>query len=98
MDNEEIAREHQLIFDLAKTNKRRIDNLEEEQKELRSLTQAVSQMVVEQKNMRDDLVEMKDDVKQIKEKPAKRWDFVAEKIIGLITAAVVAWMLAQIGF
>ena len=98
MDNEEIAREHQLIFDLAKSNKRRIDNLEEEQKELRSLTQAVSQMVVEQKNMRDDLVEMKDDVKQIKEKPARRWDFVAEKILGLITAAIVAWMLAQIGF
>ena len=34
MENEEIAREHQLIFDLAKSNKRRIDNLEEEQKEL----------------------------------------------------------------
>ena len=33
MDNEEIAREHQLILDLAKSNKRRIDNLEEEQKE-----------------------------------------------------------------
>ena len=68
MENEEIAREHQLIFDLAKTNKRRIDNLEEEQKELRNLTHAVSQMVVEQKNMRDDLAEMKNDVKQIKEK------------------------------
>ena len=61
MDSEEIAREHQLIFDLAKANKRRIDNLEEEQKELRSLTQAVGQMVVEQKNMRDDLAEMKGD-------------------------------------
>ena len=98
MDNEEIAREHQFVLDLAKSNKRRIDNLEEEQKELRSLTQAVSQMVVEQKNMRDDLVEMKDDVKQIKEKPARRWDFVAEKVLGLITAAVVAFMLAKIGF
>ncbi|MBQ6877954.1 MAG: hypothetical protein IJO22_06100 [Oscillospiraceae bacterium] len=97
MDNEDIAREHQLIFDLAKTNKRRIDNLEEEQKELRNLTHAVSQMVVEQKNMRDDLAEMKNDVKQIKEKPARRWDSMAEKVLNLVTAAVVAWMLAQIG-
>ncbi len=97
MESEEIAREHQLIFDLAKSNKRRIDNLEEEQKELRSLTQAVSQMVVEQKNMRDDLAEMKDDVKQIKEKPGKHWDSMAEKVLNLVTAAVVAWMLAQIG-
>ncbi len=97
MDNEDIAREHQLIYDLAKSNKKRIDNLEEEQKELRSLTQAVSRMAAEQKNMRDDLIEMKTDVKQIKEKPAKRWDSMAEKVLNLITAAVVAWMLAQIG-
>ena len=97
MDSEEIAREHQLILDLAKSNKRRIDNLEEEQKELRNLTNAVSQMVVEQKNMRDDLAEMKGDVKQIKEKPGKRWDVIEEKAVGLITAAVVAWMLSQIG-
>ena len=97
MDNEEIAREHQLIFDLAKSNKRRIDNLEEEQKELRNLTNAVSQMVVEQKNMRDDLTEMKDDVKQIKEKPGKRWDMGAEKVLTLVIAAVVAWMLTRGG-
>ena len=79
MESEEIAREHQLIFDLAKSNKRRIDNLEEEQKELRNLTHAVSQMVVEQKNMRDDLMEMKGDVKQIKEKPAKKKLFSSAK-------------------
>lgn len=97
MDNEEIAREHQLILDLAKSNKRRIDNLEEEQKELRSLTNAVSQMVIEQKNIRDDLTEMKNDVKQIKEKPAKRWDMAAEKVLTLVIAGIVAWMLGQIG-
>ena len=97
MDNDELIREHQLIFDLAKSNKRRIDSLEAEQKELRNLTSAVSQMVSEQKNMREDLSEMKGDLKQIKEKPAKRWDAVADKVIMLVTAAVVAWMLGQIG-
>lgn len=97
MDEIELAKEHQEIMDLAKSNKKRIDNLEEEQKELRSLTTAVSQMVVEQKNMRDDIAEMKTDVKEIKEKPGKRWDNMAEKVLNLITAAVVAWMLAKIG-
>ncbi len=97
MDSEDIVREHQLIFDLAKSNKRRIDNLEEEQKELRNLTSAVSQMVIEQKNMRSDLTEMKGDVKQIKEKPAKRWDLMAEKVLTLIIAGIVTWMLTQIG-
>ena len=98
MENEEIAREHQLIFDLAKSNKRRIDNLEEEQKELRNLTNAVSQMVVEQKNMRDDLAEMKNDVKQIREKPGKRWDGVVDKVIFTIVGASVAYLLAKGGF
>lgn len=97
MTEEEIVREHQLIWDLAKSNKHRIDGLEEEQKELRTLTNAVGQMVVEQKNMRDDLKEMKDDVKQIKEKPAKKWDAVSEKILMLIIGAVMAWLLGQIG-
>lgn len=97
MDVEEIVREHQLIFDLAKSNKKRIDTLEEEQKELRELTKAVTEMAVEQKNMRGDLAEMKNDVKQIKEKPARRWDAMAEKVLNLITAAVVAWMLGKIG-
>ena len=97
MDYDEILREHQLIFDIAKSNKKRIESLEEEQKELRNLTNAVSQMVVEQKNMRDDLFEMKNDVKQIKEKPAKRWDLAAEKVLTLVIAGVVAWMLSQIG-
>ncbi len=97
MDEADIVREHQEILDLAKSNKRRIDNLEEEQKELRNLTAAVSSMVTEQKNMRDDLSEMKTDLKEIKEKPGKRWDSMAEKVLNLITAAVVAWMLAKIG-
>ena len=97
MDNEEFAREQQVVLDLARSNKKRIDKLEEEQKELRNLTKAVSRMVVEQKNMREDLVEMKGDVKQIKEKPAKRWEGAVDKVCTLIIAAVVAWMLGQIG-
>ena len=97
MDEIELAKEQQLIWDLAKSNKKRIDSLEEEQKELRNLTAAVSGMVAEQKNMRDDLSEMKTDLKEIKEKPGKRWDNMAEKVLMLIIAAVVTFMLAKIG-
>lgn len=97
MDNEEIARQLQANKDLSQRNQARIEKLETEQKELRDLTTAVNGMVIEQKNMRTDLTEMKNDVKQIKEKPAKRWDMMAEKILTLVIAAVVAWMLSKIG-
>ena len=97
MDEREAARIHQEILDLAKSNQHRITELEAEQKELRNLTNAVALMATEQKNMRSDLSEMKADIKSIKEKPGKRWDNMAEKICTLIIAAVVAWMLGQIG-
>lgn len=97
MVEEEIVRELQANKDLANRNEARIVKLESEQKELRALTTAVNGMVVEQKNMRNDLMEMKGDVKQIKEKPAKRWDAMVEKVLMLVIAAVVAWMLGKIG-
>lgn len=37
------------------------------------------------------------DVAEIKAKPAKRWDGIVEKIISIVVAAVVGFMLAQIG-
>lgn len=97
MDNEEIVRRLQANQDLSERNMARIKKLEKGQEEFRDLVTAVNGMVVEQKNIRDDLTEMKTDVKQIKEKPGKRWDAAAEKVLTLIIAAVVAWMLSQIG-
>ena len=37
------------------------------------------------------------EVEELKEKPGKRWDTLAEKVSSLITAAIVAFMLAKIG-
>lgn len=97
MDNEEIARAIQANKDLSERNQARIVKLENEQKELRELTTAVNGMVIEQKNMRHDLSEMKTDVKEIKEKPGRRWDGALDKIVMIILAAVVTYMLAQVG-
>ncbi len=97
MDNEDIVREHQQILDLAKSNKKRIDTLEEGIRELRDLAAGVSAMALEQKHIREDLSEMKGELKQITEKPGKRWDAMVEKALTLITAGVVAYILGQIG-
>lgn len=97
MDNEEIVRRLQANQDLSERNMARIAKLEKGQEEFRELVTAVNGMVVEQKNIRNDLTEMKTDVKQIKEKPGKRWDDTVEKVLMLVIAGVVAWMLSQIG-
>lgn len=75
----------------------RIKKVEDEQKEFRELITAVKNLATEQKNMRDDLTEMKTDVKSIKEKPGKRWDAIAEKILLLLTTAAVTYILLQFG-
>lgn len=98
MDNEEIVRRLQANKDLSERNQARIEKLEKGQEEFRDLVKAVNGMVVEQKNIRNDLTEMKSDVKQIKEKPAKRWDSAVDKILMIILAAVVTYMLSQVGF
>lgn len=97
MDNEEIVRRLQANQDLSVRNQARIEKLEKGQEEFRDLVAAVNGMVVEQKNIRNDLTEMKSDVKQIKEKPAKRWDFAVDKILTLIISGIVVYLLAQIG-
>lgn len=75
----------------------RIKKIEDEQKEFRELITAVKSFTTEQKNMRDDLTEMKTDVKSIKEKPEKRWDAIFEKILLLLTTAAVTYILLQLG-
>lgn len=97
MDSEEIVRRLQANQDLSVRNQARIEKLEKGQEEFRDLVSAVNGMVVEQKNIRNDLTEMKSDVKQIKEKPAKRWDSAIDKILTLIISAVVLYILAQLG-
>lgn len=98
MDSEEIVRRLQANQDLSVRNQARIEKLEKGQEEFRDLVSAVNGMVVEQKNIRNDLTEMKSDVKQIKEKPAKRWDSAIDKILTLIISGVVLYILAQLGF
>lgn len=97
MDSEEIVRRLQANQDLSVRNQARIEKLEKGQEEFRELVSAVNGMVVEQKNIRNDLTEMKSDVKQIKEKPAKRWDSAIDKILTLVISAVVVYILARIG-
>lgn len=97
MDSEEIVRRLQANQDLSVRNQARIEKLEKGQEEFRDLVSAVNGMVVEQKNIRNDLTEMKSDVKQIKEKPAKRWDSAIDKILTLIISGVVLYILAQLG-
>ena len=82
---------------LAKTNERRLDDMEKRQDDLEKLTSTVEVLAVREKNVENDVKEIKSDVKSLTSKPGQRWDSLVDKIIWAIAGAVLAFLLAKIG-
>ena len=73
---------------------RRIEALEKNQQALSELTTSVRVMATEQAALKSDVTEIKDDVKAMMAKPARRWDGLVDKLIFGVVGAVVAWIAA----
>ena len=80
-----------------RSNTHRIDDLEKRQDNLDELVSTVKVLAVREENVESDVKEIKSDVKELASKPAKRWDSVIDKIVMIIVAAVVGYILAHIG-
>ena len=80
-----------------RSNTHRIDDLEKRQDNLDELVSKVKVLAVREENVESDVKEIKSDVKELASKPAKRWDSVVDKIIMIIVAAVVGYILAHVG-
>lgn len=91
--------EHRLTEceDRSKTNERRIGDLEKRQDNLDDLVSTVKVLAVREETVENDVKEIKADVKELTNKPAKKWDDLVSKIIMTIVAAVVGFVLAKIG-
>ena len=94
-----IENEHRLttVEDMAKSNKRRIEELEKRQDDLDKIVNTVGILAEKMRNIEAIATETKLDEKSIKEKPGKRWESVVEKIILTAVVAVVSFLLAKGG-
>ena len=95
----EMECEHRLteVEERAKLNSHRLDEVEKRQDDLDELVSTVKVLAVREENVETDVKEIKSDVKSLTNKPAQRWDRMVEKVIWAVVAAVVGFMLAQIG-
>ena len=95
----EISNEHRLteVEDRSKSNERRITAIEKRQDDLEELTVTVKALAIKEENIESTVKEIKDDVKQLNDKPAKRWEQVVTTIISLILGAVIGFIFTQIG-
>lgn len=105
MTPEEWAIKMATMEQVCESNTRRIETLEHQTEALNDIATSVKLLVAEQKHQTEAMLEIKNDVAQldqkvetIEKKPADRWNMVIEKVITLIVAAVVGFMIAQIGF
>ena len=81
----------------AKSNTKRIDELEKRQDDLDDLVTTVKVLATREETVESDVKEIKRDVKDLTGKSGKRWDDLVDKIVWAIAAAVLAFLAARIG-
>lgn len=82
----------------AKSNTHRLEELERRQDNIDKLASSVEVLAVREKNVEDDVKEIKNDVKLLTSKPAQRWDSMIDKVIMLIVGGIIAYILSKLGF
>lgn len=81
-----------------KSNSRRIDELVAKQNNLERLTTTVEVLATRMNTFESTLTEVRTDVRALNDKPGRRWDGIVEKVLMLVIAGVVAYVLTKIGF
>lgn len=97
MDEKDI--EHRLteVEQRSKSNKHRLDKLEESTEAINRMAISVEKMAMKQDTMNGSINKLTADVETLKAEPGKRWKFVVEKAIYFVVAAVVGFILAKVG-
>lgn len=91
--------EHRLTVaeDRSKSNTKRIDALENDTKALNSLASSVAVMADRLGAVAKNVDELDGKVTALEEKPRKRWEAVAEKILMAVVGALVGVLLGKFG-
>jgi predicted nucleic acid-binding Zn-ribbon protein len=95
----QVSIEHRLteVEERSKSNTHRLDAVEKRQDDLDELVSTVKVLAVREETVEKDVKEIKDDVKSLTGKPAKRWDALVDKTLWAVIAAVIGFLLARIG-
>lgn len=97
MNIEDLALRQQATEDRSIRNEGRIKKLEAESKTLHDLATSVAVMAEQLKRMNTNVSTLTCEMEHLKEKPAKRWDNLVDKIIWAIAAALIGFILAKFG-
>lgn len=82
----------------SKSNTHRLEDLEKRQDNLDELVGTVKVLVDREERVENDVIEIKNDVKSLTQKPVQRWESVVSEVIKLLVAAFIGLLLAKTGF
>lgn len=76
-------------------NEVRINKLEANQTALNELALSVQDLATNQVNMKEDLGEIKQDVKALSAIPSQRWNSMIEKCVAALAGGAITWLLTN---
>lgn len=82
----------------SKSNTHRIEKLEETTEAINKLATSMEVMVNKQEQVAETVEKLDSKVSAIEAKPGKRVDGLIDKIVWAVCAAVIAYVLSQVGF
>ena len=94
MNQDEISVKVVEVDQRSKSNKYRLDRMEERQDNLEQLVNAFSVMQKEQEYIKEDVREIKEDVKILAGIPVKRWESIVTTALTVVVGAVVGYLLS----
>ena len=97
MTTDELALKVQRVDDRSKSNAHRLDDVEKKLEDNEQMLASIARLDQRQKDMDTDVKEIKADVKALAGKPAKRWESIVDKVLMAIVAALVGYVVLQLG-
>ena len=85
------------VEERSKSNSHRLDKLEESTEAINRLATSMEVMAERQEQVVETVGKLDSKVTLLEEKPAKRWDALMDKIVWAIAAALIGFVLAQLG-
>lgn len=77
----------------ARANTRRIEALEQQQRDLNKLVTAVEVLASRESGVESDVKEIKADVKRMTQKGAKRWDAMIDRVLHVLIGAAISLLM-----
>lgn len=97
MEDTEIVERLTAVEQRSKSNSHRLETLEKHTEALNTLATSVAVMAERVETTGDKVDSLCTDVQELKSEPGKRWKSVVEKVIYIVVAAVVGFILARLG-